>query len=293
MAGSESKDIWRGMFYGFIAVALFSLTAPFTKLALGGFSAYFITVGRVAIAGIVASGMMLARKQPFPRSRYWFQIILVSLGTSVGFPMCLAMALTHTDASHAGIALTMLPIFTSSIGAWVNREKHGIKFWLMAISSFLTVFFYVIWKNGISFSIADSWLLAASISGAISYAVGGKLAKRIGGMNTICWAAIFSLPFSTSIGLYMLLYTEPFSTVSVTSLASFLYLALISQLLGFIPWYEGLKMGGIARVSQVQLLQTFLTLFAAWIFIGESVPWHSWLVAMVVVFQIYLTKKMA
>jgi drug/metabolite transporter (DMT)-like permease len=67
---------------------------------------------------------------------------LVSLGTSLGFPLCLAIALTHTDASHAGIVLALLPILTSVIGAKVSREKHSAKFWMMAFSGFLTVFSY-------------------------------------------------------------------------------------------------------------------------------------------------------
>ena len=38
-----------------------------------------------------------------------------------------------------------------------------------------------------------------------------------------------------------------------------LYVALFSQWIGFFAWNAGMAMGGIARVSQVQLLQPFIT----------------------------------
>jgi drug/metabolite transporter (DMT)-like permease len=41
---------------------------------------------------------------------------------------------------------------------------------------------------------------------------------------------------------------------------AFGYLGLMSQWMGFFFWYQGLVIGGIAKVSQVQLMQLFLTL---------------------------------
>ena len=41
--------------------------------------------------------------------------------------------------------------------------------------------------------------------------------------------------------------------------------------LGFFFWYAGLARGGIARVSQVQLLQPFCTLAAGALLLGEPI----------------------
>jgi drug/metabolite transporter (DMT)-like permease len=38
----------------------------------------------------------------------------------------------------------------------------------------------------------------------------------------------------------------------------------------FIAWYKGLAMGGIANVSQIQLIQPFLTILASTILLNES-----------------------
>lgn len=280
------------MIYGFIGMACFSLTAPFTKLALEGFSPYFITVGRVSLAGVLAAIILYMRGEHWPKRIYWNRLILVTLGVCIGFPLSLGIALTHAEASHAGIVLAILPLLTSIIGAWTQHEKHGKSFWLIATSGCLSVLVYIFWNNGITLVPGDLWLLVAAVSAAIVYSSGASLTRDIGGINTICWAMAIMLPFSIPAAIYMVSQAGPFAAVPLSPIAALLYLALISQLLGFVPWYAGLSIGGIARVSQVQLLQTFLTLFAsAWI-LGEVIEWHNWVVAALVVGQVYLAKRL-
>ena len=48
----------------------------------------------------------------------------------------------------------------------------------------------------------------------------------------------------------------------------FAYVALISMWIGFFAWYRGLALGGTVRVSQVQLVQPFLSMVF-------SVPTHQ------------------
>jgi drug/metabolite transporter (DMT)-like permease len=45
----------------------------------------------------------------------------------------------------------------------------------------------------------------------------------------------------------------------------------MSQYIGFFAWYKGLDLGGVARVSQVQLTQVFLTMLFAAVLLGERV----------------------
>jgi drug/metabolite transporter (DMT)-like permease len=63
----------------------------------------------------------------------------------------------------------------------------------------------------------------------------------------------------------------------------FIYVTIISQFLGFVPWYHGLALGGIAKVGQTQLLQPFLTIVASTFLLGESGDMLTWLVAVFVV----------
>jgi drug/metabolite transporter (DMT)-like permease len=45
------------------------------------------------------------------------------------------------------------------------------------------------------------------------------------------------------------------------------------MLVGFVFWYRGLALGGIAAVGQLQLLQPFFGLALAGLLLGEPVAW--------------------
>jgi len=76
--------------------------------------------------------------------------------------------------------------------------------------------------------------------------------------------------------------------VSWQAWGAFAYVAVLSQLLGFFFWYGGMAIGGVARVSQVQLLQLFLTLIFAGLINGETVGASTWIVAAVMVLIVAL-----
>jgi drug/metabolite transporter (DMT)-like permease len=75
--------------------------------------------------------------------------------------------------------------------------------------------------------------------------------------------------------------------------ACFVYVALFSQLIGFFFWYGGMAVGGVARVSQVQLIQLFSTLSFAALINQEIVSQGTWLVGLLVVMIIFINKKAA
>jgi drug/metabolite transporter (DMT)-like permease len=67
----------------------------------------------------------------------------------------------------------------------------------------------------------------------------------------------------------------------------------VSQLLAFFAWYRGLALGGVARVSQMQLLQPFLTLAASALLLHEQVTPTTLLVALVVLLAVVAGRKAA
>jgi drug/metabolite transporter (DMT)-like permease len=50
-----------------------------------------------------------------------------------------------------------------------------------------------------------------------------------------------------------------------------LYLIVVSQFIGFFFYYKGLALGGVAKMSGVQLLLPFLAIFAAHWILGEEI----------------------
>ena len=70
-----------------------------------------------------------------------------------------------------------------------------------------------------------------------------------------------------------------------------LYVALFSQWIGFFAWNAGMAMGGIARVSQVQLLQPFVTFALAAFFNDETITLQIVLFAAAVVATVAISTR--
>src|SRR5690606_17194471 len=102
------------------------------------------------------------------------------------------------------------------------------------------------------------FLLAAALSSALGYVLSGKLVRSgYAGWEVISWVLVIALPISLPLTLWSLPAAP--ETVPVWSWIGLAYVALMGQYLGFFAWNAGLAIGGIAHVSQVQLLQTFVT----------------------------------
>ena len=87
--------------------------------------------------------------------------------------------------------------------------------------------------------------------------------------------------------------TMPHNVASVgwLSLSGFAYVSVVSMYLGFVVWYKGLALGGIARIGQLQLLQPFLTILAAAILLRERISWIELLAALVVIVCVLIGRK--
>jgi drug/metabolite transporter (DMT)-like permease len=70
------------------------------------------------------------------------------------------------------------------------------------------------------------------------------------------------------------------------------YVSLFSMWLGFFAWYRGLALGGVLRVSQVQLLQPFLALLFAVPVLGERLEAATVVFSLAVVGVVYLGRRM-
>ena len=113
----------------------------------------------------------------------------------------------------------------------------------------------------------DALLLTAVVICAIGYVIAGDLSTRMPGWEVISWMLVLMAPISLPTTL--LLWPASSASISASSWVGLAYITLLSQYLGFFAWNAGLALGGVARVSQVQLLQTFVTLLFASLINGE------------------------
>ncbi len=286
-------DATRGLLLGAVGVLIFAATLPMTRLAVGDAAApqlppSFVTAGRAGVAGLLGVGWLLMLRAPFPARRHWRALFISALGTVVGFPLFLALALRRVDAMHAAVVTGVLPLATAAVAALALRQRASAGFWGCAVAGCALVIGYAAWQGSGALSAADGLLLLAVLCGAIGYVGGAQVSASLPAQQVICWVLVLSLPFT----LPAMWWLQPQQPASTAAWVGFAYVSLFSMWLGFFAWYRGLALGGVMRVSQVQLLQPFLALLFAVPILGERLDPATVGFALAVMVVVFVGRRM-
>lgn len=270
-----------GLTLGLLGVISFSLTLPATRVAVAYFDPALVAFGRSVVASVFAAGLLWATRQPLPTRDQVKSLAVVAAGVIVGFPLLSAVAMRTLPASHGAVVIAIIPLFTAILGALRLKERPSVGFWAASVAGSGAVLAFA----GISGSgdprLADLALLGAALAAGFGYAEGGKLARAMGGWQVICWALVLAAPMLAA-PVAVLAWHHGIAA-PLRAWEAFAYVALVSQFLGFFLWYQGLALGGVVRVSQVQLLQPFFTMAASAWLLGEQITqamvWFAAIVA--------------
>ncbi|MFC7514557.1 DMT family transporter [Herbaspirillum sp. GCM10030257] len=281
----------RGMWMGMVGVAIFSLTLPFTRMAVAELNPVLVALGRAVVAAMGSAALLWWVGAPRPTPRQWRALTITSLGVVVGFPVFSSIAMRYVPASHGAVVIGILPLATALFGALRFGERPSVGFWIAAFFGSALVVGFALWQGGGEFHVADLALFAAVIAAAMGYAEGGRLSQSMGGQQVISWALVLSMPILLPITVW--LCWNYGLDASPRAWIGFGYVSLFSMFIGFFFWYKGLALGGIARVGQVQLLQPFLTLIGAALILGEALDARNFLFAIAVVAVVAVGRRMS
>lgn len=254
---------------GLLGVIIFSGSLPATRIAVGGFSPLFLTSARAVIAAILAAICLAAARQPLPARGDIGRLAIVALGGVVGFPLLTALALQLITAAHSIIFIGLLPLATAVFGVLRGAEKPKPAFWLFSGLGSATVAGFALLNSGGGPLVGDMLMIAAIVVCGLGYAEGATLSRRLGGWQVISWALLLSLPMMAVVALVSRPLT--FYGIGEPAWLGLAYVSVFSMLIGFIFWYRGLALGGIAGVGQLQLLQPFFGLTLAGLLLHEAV----------------------
>ena len=285
---TESKGLWLGL----VGVTIFAMTTPMTRLAVGSVAdpqlpPLFVTAGRAALAALLSAVYLLLTRAPLPRARHVGPLLVSAAGTVIGFPLFLGLALRQVDAMHAAVVTGLLPLGTAVVAALAMRQRPSPGFWACAVLGFVLVVGFALHAGG-GVTAADALLLLAVLSAALGYVAGARLSCEWPAEHVICWVLVISMPLTWPLAWHI----RPTQAVSPSAWLGFAYLALFSMWIGFFAWYRGLALGGTVRVSQVQLVQPFLTLLFAVPVLGERLDAMTLLFSLAVIATVFVGKKM-
>jgi drug/metabolite transporter (DMT)-like permease len=256
---------------GLLGVIIFSASLPATRIAVGDFSPLFLTSARAVIAALLAAAFLLILRPVRPWRGDLGSLAVVAFGVVVGFPLLTALALQHITAAHSIVFIGLLPLATATFGVLRGGERPKPLFWLFSGLGGATVAGFALFNSGFGSLMGDLLMVAAVLLCGFGYAEGASLSRRLGGWQVISWALLLALPIMVAVALI----TMPGSWSGIGSPAWFAlaYVSIFSMLVGFVFWYRGLALGGIASVGQLQLLQPFLGLMLAGLVLHEVVAW--------------------
>ncbi len=278
-----------GLLLGLIGVVIFGGTLPATRIAVSAIDPLAMTALRTAIAGLCSLALLMVLRRPLPPRRLWLQLAIATLCVSILFPFLMALAMQTVDASHGGVVLGVLPIATALVAVAITHERPKPLFWIASVAGAALVIAFAMRQGGGTLSAGDLLLFASIAASATGYAFSGRLTAEMPGWEVISWALVMALPISIPVAA--LTMPADLAQIALKPWLALLYVALFSQWIGFFAWNAGMAMGGIARVSQVQLLQPFITFALAAFFNDEAITLQILLFAAAVVATVAISTR--
>lgn len=271
----------RGWLNGLAGVVIFSGSLPATRLAVAEFDPVFLTGARAVLAALLGAGLLLLGRQRRPGRQDLVPLALVALGCVVAFPLLTALALQRITSAHAMVFIGALPLATAVFAVLRGGERPRRAFWLFSVLGSGLIAGYALAQGVDAAPVGDALMLAAIVACGLGYAEGARLTARLGGWQVISWALVLSLP----VMLPLAWFTAPATLSGIHAPAWFGlgYVSVFSMLIGFVFWYRGLAQGGVAAVSQLQLLQPFFGLTLAALLLHEQVTWLMQVAAVAVI----------
>ena len=286
-----------GLWLGLLGMLIFAGTIPMTRLATGSaqapqLSPFFIAFGRAGVAGLLSLAYLLVTRAPWPHRTHWPMLVLTVLGNVIGWPLLLGLAVRQVDAMHAAVITGLMPLATAACGALLLRQRPSAGFWGFALLGAALVVAFAAWSGAGRPQLGDLLLLGAVIASSIGYITGVRVSSGPDALTpeqTISWVLVLALPAT----LPVLLTQWPVAPIHAASWGAFAYVALFSMWMGFFAWYRGLAWGGTLRVSQVQLLQPFVSILLSVPLLGEQLRPATLGFSIAVMACVYLGRRMS
>ncbi len=280
----------QGLLLGFVGVLCFSVSLPATRVAVKAFNPTFVTFGRAVVAAAGAIVILALVRPRRPTIAQWRRMVLVTAGVVVGFPLFTSLALRHAPAGHGAVVIGLLPAATAGLSALRSGERPSARYWLFAAVGMASIAILAATRSSTKeLAVGDLYFLLAVAAAALGYTEGALISRELGGWQTISWALLLGLP--VTVPLAVLGLGSVTGGERWTAWTAFAYLGLVSMLLGFFAWYGGLARGGIARVSQIQLVQPLLSVTWAVLFLHERADILLFVVAIIVLVAVAGSRK--
>ena len=244
------------------------------KLADRGFSPVEVTLARLALGAAVLFAIVLARREPVPRSaRLWRHIAVAALFANAVPYLLFAVAEQTVDSSTAGIINATTPLWTVVLALTVRHQK-SVTSWQAGglILGFAgAVLIFTPWRTaGGLLSAGGLECLAASVSYAVSYIYMDRfLARR--GIGSVLLSACQLAAAAVMLAAALAVSGAQTPHVTAGDVAAIAVLGIIGTGIAYVLNYQIITSEGATVASTVTYLVPVVAIVLGVLVLGESI----------------------
>lgn len=241
---------------------------------------------RFLLAALVLFLIQAARRERLGVSRADFLPLLGLgiLGVTL-FQLMWSNGLTLTEASTASILLNTSPVWAAIFAAMIGQRQslRGV----LGIAACFCGTFLVINNSLTRLNLGggtltgDLMFIAAAILWTLYSMLGSAPMIRIGPLRTTAWAMLLGAILLLPLGLIQA-RDVAFAAIPFDAWAGFAFAIIFSGALGYVWWYEGIRVLGVPRTMIYSYLVPVFAIVTAIIFLGESFSLAEFIGAVVV-----------
>ena len=276
------------------AVISWGVSFVATKIALNELTPITIIILRLIFAVALLSVIAKITGRDFSIDRKnIFGIIILAL-IAVFHLWIQVTGIQYTTVSNTGWIIGTAPVFMAILGYIFFKEKLK----LLNIAGIIIAFFgvlFLIGKGDLSkidliSNKGDIMVLASAFTWSVYSLVNKKITFSYPPLMTILYLfigmAVILIPFNMS--------QQVLSSVvhlSRSGWIAVIFLGLICSGVSYVFWAQALKDMDAARVGAFLYFEPFVTVFAAWLFLGENITFVIILSGLVITAGVFLVNK--
>jgi drug/metabolite transporter (DMT)-like permease len=266
------------MIWGLNVIALKILVNHFSPVTLTSFRIFTAGVAVILILFFIGQLRKLTRKEAM-------YIGTAALFSVVAHHLFLAVGLTKTTASNAGLILGLVPLVTSVLAVVFLGNRFTVFRFIGILLGFTGVVFVVLnGKSGIHHvSIGDFYIFLSVLAQGISFIMIKKATETLDARVMTGWMLLFGSVLLFFISLWM----EPDGLSSMTKgtpalWVLFLASAVLATALGHMFYNKAIQQIGAAESAIFINLNPLFSLLGAYLFLGESIS-HSQIMGFILI----------
>jgi drug/metabolite transporter (DMT)-like permease len=261
-------------------VAMWGSAFLFTKVAVSALPPETVVAGRLAIAAIGLTALLLALGKALPRGRrlWLFFLALAVLGNALPFWL-ISWGQQRIDSGLAGILMAIMPLTTLVLAHFfvVGERLNPVR-----LAGFVLGFIGIVALVGpealLELEVGGTALLSelSVLGGAVCYAVNTIVARRrppsdplAAGAGVMILASAITIPLALAGG------PPPVDTIPPTAAFAVAVLGIVSTALATVVYFKLVSAAGPTFVSLINYLIPLWAVVVGMVFLGETPEWRA------------------